>query len=240
MSFISLLKLGRAAGLENFSQVKGLVRNVQSGKPFKCNLHLNISQAQSDEIVKAVVDSAKETTPSGVNELLARGQFIEMSAMVDKIKKMFPIATGKNNKTVTDLAINRYSPTGGFVSVKGTTVTPNGDVVASCDAKFLTNERFVKARAKASAPEQNYSYDVDLTSIKGAETDNNAIVKALKMDVKDGLFTAKLPKTKAGGTTLSIDAKANEEVMDSLMQAYPNPLCKDTKEMIFLHRNFAS
>ena len=227
MSITQVLKFGRTIGLDNFSQLKGLARTIQSGQPFKYNLHLNINQAQADEFTKLAIDTTKEHMPATASKMIPN-----FSETIAQIKKMFPVATAKENKSIIDVGINRYGAKSGSISYKASSVAPSGEVVASADAKILGNSGSIKARAKASVPEQNYAYDIEYAGTTGALPDGDKIAKAIKLDVKDGLFTAKLPKTKSGGVTIAADVKSNEALIDEMVKNQSGGYITSAKDMV--------
>ena len=233
MSFAEVLKLGRTIGLENFSQLKPLVRTVQSGKPFKYNLRLVFDEGASDRFIKVMDDVAKE---KGYTEFMP----VKIGDTVAQIKKLFPVASGKDNKNILNLGINKLGEKRGFVSCKSSTLTPAGDVVASADAKVFASPQRIKARAKASIPEQNYAYDIEYAMTKGAKPNGEELAKALKMDIKNGLFTAVIPKTKSGGTLISANIKANEGLIDEMAKSSGGGYITSAKDMISQHQKFIS
>lgn len=227
MSITQVLRLGRALGLENFSQLKPLVRQVQSGKPFTQNLNLVFKGGYQDEFVKIADEALKakcKDAPVNLNEILALS------------KKSFPIANAKDNKTLVNLNVTRYGDKSGSISANASTINTSGDVVASGESKILGNSSGLMARAKVSCPEQNYSYDLELATTKDSAPNLFDIVSdETRMKIKNGLFTMTIPETEIGKATLSANMKVNESYMDEVCKLTG---LENAKEMVKINKEY--
>ncbi len=184
MAITSLLKLGRAMGADNFSQIKNLARAI-TGNASSGRAHIVFDK----KIADALADFSGGLAP-------------EHRRVLNICEYYNPKASEKGAKTIYDIAFNRYGEKSGSVLLKGKGISSEGEVYSTMKFKGLFNEAGGRVYGRTSMPSANVSGDVDvaiLNKMAPKKEKLDLLAKSVKYNTHDGISTFSIAPISANG-----------------------------------------
>jgi len=209
----SLLKLGRAVGLDNFVQIKQFVRAL--GKGFeKANMSLEI---QTTKLAKLLNDN---------------------SIFDNQDSRLLQLILPENETHYLDIALNRYGEKSGKITLNSVAKNTKGEKIAESNIRVLGNSSGEKVVGKGTSDLHNLSYDYEQISLNPklhSETKalenwkKNLIYKTKRKRFlsREKIGTISGPLMKADGIIARGNSTANKAFYDLLADIVSDGKIKD-------------
>lgn len=168
-----LLRVGRTLGLDNFSQLKGLVRGLSSSEESVVKAKFNFNKkalSVMDEFVGSIAPEMKE----------------KQSMLYSLNETFFPRLLNDSSETILDVLLKRFGPKAGRIELKAMTKDDSGIVGNSVIQAARSNNLFsvmAKAHVGHSSLSLSGIFDSAKKSVKDLE---NLLKKVIYKETKDG------------------------------------------------------
>lgn len=217
------LTVGRMIGLENYSQLKGLVKGLASGKNGTYSAHLKLDvEATKDMLIKIAVE---EGTPATA---------FQMGHIVGLAYKHFPRSMAQGVETFIDVIVSKFGPKSGKLELKSVQKDAKG-VIDEAVVKLLGNSSGGKVSVKA-AGEAGTAANMD-AYISRTNSDKADLVKLAKSinyaETPDGITKLAVDAKNAGVIkTLNVEVTSPTAYLDEITKVQTGLTVKESIEML--------
>ncbi len=217
------LTVGRMIGLENYSQLRGLIKGLETGKNGKYSAHLKFdTEALRDAFITSQVESGSP------EQAFKMGQFMGLAY------KHFPRSMAKGVETFVDIIVSKFGPKSGKLELKSVQKDAQG-VINEAVVKLLGNSSGGKVSVKA-AGEAGTAANMD-AYISRTNSDKADLVKLAKSinysETSDGMTRFSTNVNNAGIVkSLNVDLTYPTEYLEGLAKLQSGMSLKESVEML--------